>query len=144
MGISIDRTDFSPHDYVRFRDRLEADLAALAQLLAQPGFGLGPRTIGTELEVHLIDEHARPKPCNEEVMRRLGDPQVTVEINRFNLEFNAAPALLRGRPFADMRSQLEQAIARLGLCGARKPGTRGGDRNPAHAAAHGPGPARHQ
>ena len=34
MGISIDRTDFSPHDYVRFRDRLEADLAALAHLLA--------------------------------------------------------------------------------------------------------------
>lgn len=114
MGISIDRTDFSPHDYVRFRDRLEADLAALARLVSQPSFGIGPRTIGTELEVHLVDEHGRPKPCNEQVMDCLDDPQITVEINRFNLEFNSAPALLRGRPFADMRSQLEQAIARLG------------------------------
>ncbi len=113
MGIAIDRTDFSPHDYARFHARLEADLAALAHLLSQPGFGLGPRTVGTELEVHLVDAHARPKACNEEVMARLADPQVTVEINRFNLEFNALPHLLLGRPFAAMRAQLEQALARL-------------------------------
>jgi len=114
MGVSIDRTDFSPHDYARFQDRLEADLAALARLLARRDFGRGPRSIGTELEVNLIDEDARPKACNEEIIARLSDPQVTVELNRFNLEFNAAPAPLAGRPFADMRAQLEQALARLG------------------------------
>ncbi|MFT3921347.1 MAG: glutamate--cysteine ligase [Myxococcales bacterium] len=113
MGISIDRTDFSPHDYVRFRDRLAADLGALAQVLSRRDFGLGPLSVGTELEVNLIDDAGQPKACNEEVLARLADPQVTVEINRFNLEFNAQPALLRGRPFADMRSQLERAVARL-------------------------------
>jgi gamma-glutamyl:cysteine ligase YbdK (ATP-grasp superfamily) len=113
MGIPIERTEFLPDEYVRFRGRLEADLSALSKLLEKPSFGQGEPSVGTELEVHLIGDGARPIPCNEAVLAQLDDPQFTLEINRFNLEFNATPAPLAGRPFLDMRIQMEQALDRI-------------------------------
>ena len=36
----------------------------------------------------------------------MADPRVTVELNRFNLELNASPVLLAGRPFAALGGEL--------------------------------------
>ena len=36
----------------------------------------------------------------------MADPRVTVELDRFNLELNASPALLAGRPFAALGGEL--------------------------------------
>ena len=62
MGSGIDQETFNEVDYVRFGQRLTQCLAALGQLLARPGFGVGPVTLGAELELFLVDDAARPRP----------------------------------------------------------------------------------
>jgi len=55
MGRDIDRETFDESDFVLFRERLEACLAVLEEVLKRPGFGTGPATIGAELELVLVD-----------------------------------------------------------------------------------------
>jgi hypothetical protein len=62
MGLTIDRERFDPADYRRFEQRPEECLAALERLLERPGFGIGPRTVGAELELFLVDP--RRGPCH--------------------------------------------------------------------------------
>ena len=50
MGTEIISETFGEHDYARFRERLERCLSDLGELLGRPGFGVGPVTIGAELE----------------------------------------------------------------------------------------------
>ncbi len=113
MGTDIDQEEFGEHDYLRFRERLEQCLSALGQLLERPGFGAGPATIGAELELFLVDGAARPLPHNRAIRAAAADPRVTVELNRFNLELNASPALLAGRPFAALGGELNVLLDRV-------------------------------
>ena len=64
MGTDIDQEEFGERDYPRFAERLEECLSALGQLLERPGFGVGPATIGAELELFLINGASRPLPHN--------------------------------------------------------------------------------
>ena len=98
MGTDIDKEEFDERDYARFAERLEGCLTVLGRLLDRPGFGAGPATVGAELELFLIDSAARTLPHNQAIRAAVADPRVTVELNRFNLELNATPALLAGRP----------------------------------------------
>jgi hypothetical protein len=113
MGKGIDHIEFDERDYPRFQERLEECLSALARLLERPGFGAGPATIGAELEVFLVDGAARPLPCNQAVRAAMGDPRVTVELNRCNLELNASPAPLAGHPFAALGHELDLLLGRV-------------------------------
>ena len=61
MGNTDEEEEFGEPDYARFRGRLEESLAALGQLLEQPGLGTGPVTMGTEAELFLVDGSARPR-----------------------------------------------------------------------------------
>lgn len=123
MGIDIDRDQFDDADYAAFSPQLERGLDALHELLRRPGFGLGPATFGAELEFSLIDAEARPNPVARDVLSRALDPHVALEIDRFNLEYNAEPVALAGRPFSRMGAQLEQALGSLeraaNICDAR-------------------------
>jgi len=111
MGIEILRAAFDERDHARFAERLRASLAALEQLLARDRFGLGPTTIGAELELALIDEAARPAMVNTAVLAETSDPRLALELDRFNLEINADPTPLAGRPFAALAASLESALA---------------------------------
>ena len=97
MGIEIDRERFDDADYPRFSERLERCLEALARLLERPGFGVGPRTIGAELELFLVDDDGRPLAKNQAILSDVGDPRLTLELDRFNLEVNPSPSSLAGR-----------------------------------------------
>ena len=123
MGLEIDRERFDEADYQHFGERLRSEIAVLRALLARPGFGVGPTTIGAELEVHLVDAAGRPAPFNREVLAQSIDPRVTLELNRFNLEINTRPVPLDADPFAQLAAQLEDALAAVrsaaGRCGAR-------------------------
>ncbi len=112
MGSDIAKEEFDERDYPRFRERLEECLAALAHLLDLPGFGVGPATIGAELELFLIDHAARALPRNQAVRAATADSRVTVELDRFNLELNASPIPLAGRPFAALGDELNLLRAR--------------------------------
>ena len=110
MGIEIDRERFDDADYARFTERLEHCLEALAQLLDRPGFGVGPRTIGAELELFLIDDQGHPLAKNQAILEDAGDPRLTLELDRFNLEVNPSPSSLEGRPLSSLGHQLEGAL----------------------------------
>src|SRR5216110_509719 len=114
MGTEIIRERFGERDYVRFRERLERCLADLGELLARPGFGTGPATIGAGLERGLVDDAARPLPRNQEVRDLAGDPRITLELNRYNLELNASPVPLAGRPFTALAGELGPLLDRAG------------------------------
>ncbi|MFY0564581.1 glutamate-cysteine ligase family protein [Archangium lansingense] len=113
MGLQIQRETFEPEEYEHFSQRLADSLEALRQVLARPGFGVGPRTIGAELEMFLVDAAGYPLPVNRQVLGQTMDPRVTVEIDRFNLECNLRPGPLAGRPFTAMREEFESALAEV-------------------------------
>lgn len=106
LGTQVRREAFSDDDYARFRDRLEECLSELGSLLERPGFGAGPTTVGAELEMFLIDGAARPLPLNQAVRSAAADRRITLELNRYNLELNATPTTLAGRPFTALGNEL--------------------------------------
>jgi gamma-glutamyl:cysteine ligase YbdK (ATP-grasp superfamily) len=128
MGTGIDREAFDEVDYVGFQRRLTQCLATLGRLLERPGFGVGPVTLGAELELFLVDDDARPLPRNQAVRAATADPRVSLELDRFNLELNATPTLLAGHPFTALGAELRLLLdlvadaarrhgGRLGLVG---------------------------
>ena len=106
MGTEIAQEEFGERDYLRFAERLGECLCELGQLLERPAFGVGPATVGAELELFLVDGAGRPLLRNQAVRAAAADPRVTVELNQFNLELNASPAPLAGRPFAALGGEL--------------------------------------
>jgi len=106
VGTDIDQEDFDERDYARFAERLEECLSTLGQLLGRAGFGTGPASVGAELELFLVDGIGRPLPRNQAIRAAAADPRVSVELDRFNLELNASPVPLAGRPFAALGGEL--------------------------------------
>ena len=113
MGIEIDNTAFGDADYVAFSERLEANLQALDALLASPGFGRGPASIGAELEMYVVDAGGNPLPANSEIVAAAADSQLTLELNRYNLEYNLSPYRLDRRPFAATEREILDRLAHL-------------------------------
>jgi gamma-glutamyl:cysteine ligase YbdK (ATP-grasp superfamily) len=113
MGHELDVERFSEADYARFAGRLRACLDALDVMLARPGFGEGPMSVGAELEFFLVDGRGRPLPLNREVLARAPDPRLSPEIDRFNVECNAHPVPLAGRPFSALEGEIATARANL-------------------------------
>jgi gamma-glutamyl:cysteine ligase YbdK (ATP-grasp superfamily) len=113
MGLQIQTETFEDVEYERFSQRLVENLEALRGVLSRPGFGVGPASIGAELEMFLVDAAGRPLPINQQVLHQTEDPRVTVEISRFNLECNLAPGPLAGRPFSAMREEFRGALAEV-------------------------------
>jgi hypothetical protein len=110
MGIEIDREQFDEADYTGFAARLEQCLQALGEMLARPGFGAGPTTIGAELELFLVDEQGRPLPKNQAILEKVNDPRLTLELDRFNLEVNPSPSSLAGRSFSALGQELDGVL----------------------------------
>ncbi len=113
MSIAITRDTFSDDDYRRFGERLTAQVAHLARLCDQPGFGAGPASLGAELELPLVGADWKPRPCNRAVLADLADPRATVEIARFNLELNLSPVPAAGRPFSALGDEIRELLQRL-------------------------------
>ncbi|WP_415901996.1 glutamate-cysteine ligase family protein [Neptuniibacter sp. QD29_5] len=110
MGQEISSHKFSEQAYSQFRTRLMENLDGLKSMLHRPGFGCGPSSIGAELELYLVDQHARPLSLNREVIDRSGHKQLALELNRFNLEYNLKPVAAAGKPFSQMEQEMVSAI----------------------------------
>jgi hypothetical protein len=122
MGVAIDTDRFEERDYETFRHKLAANLVALSSLLSRPGFGLGPMTIGAELELDLVDGDGEPWLASREILSTLSRDAFTFEMNRFNLECNAAPCPLVGRPFTALARDLAARVAEVDLAARRRGG----------------------
>jgi gamma-glutamyl:cysteine ligase YbdK (ATP-grasp superfamily) len=119
MGVDIDRDEFSEAEFARFAERLTESLTALRSVVARPGFGAGPATIGAELELCLVDGNGLALPLNDSVAAAVAHPCLTLETDRFNLECNTEPVALAGRPFSALRTGLESVLAAVGAGAAR-------------------------
>ncbi|GLW10884.1 hypothetical protein Misp01_60120 [Microtetraspora sp. NBRC 13810] len=110
MGQKVEKERFEEAEYARFTERLESSLTALRELLARPGFGAGPASIGAELELFLVTAEGRPMPRNLEVRDHADDERVVLELGRFNLECNLTPVPLAGRPFSALAEETREAM----------------------------------
>lgn len=113
MGLAIEKDHFSDDEYRKFAARLQENLLALKVLTGRPGFGNGPTTLGAELELSIVDEDGQALPVNREALLESHDPQMQLELDRFNLEYNLEPIASSGTPFRTLQAQLERAIKAL-------------------------------
>lgn len=120
MGISIDKEEFSDADHALFAERLQQSLVVLEDLLSRPGFGDGPKTLGAEMELSIVDQDGSAYPINRSVLAGNLDASFQLELDRFNLEYNTSPVSLAGTPFSQMEAELTQALHTLNqLAGAQ-------------------------
>lgn len=113
MGVEINQTSFSAADYTAYRRRLEENLAALQQQLARPDFGSAPASIGAELEMYIVDAQGMPLYANREIRAEADEPQLTLELNRYNLEYNLSPYNVTASPFMATEQEILAGLARV-------------------------------
>ncbi len=119
MGLEVEQLDFSREEVCRYGDRLEENLAVLETLLARPGFGAGPGSFGAELEMYIVDRQGYPLAVNREVLEAAAEPTLTLELNRYNLEFNLPHSGLDAQPFLRAEQQIRAMLAHLEPVAAR-------------------------
>ena len=113
MGSSIKHSNFSDEDYAEFSRRLQNNLKTLAKLLEQPGFGVGSHSLGAELELSLINSDFQASWTNQQLIDLANDPQLTLELNRYNLEYNLAPLMASGSPFSTITQAITEKLTQL-------------------------------
>ena len=113
MGLAIDRSSFTEEEYAYAGARLRENLLALEMLLQRPEFGIGEPSLGAELEMSVVGPNAEALPVNTDILADSNDPNLQLELDRFNLEYNLSPVMAKGRPFAAMQAQLTAALDEL-------------------------------
>jgi gamma-glutamyl:cysteine ligase YbdK (ATP-grasp superfamily) len=113
MAQAVTQDSFSEEETARFSARLGTQLQQLRDVVARPGFGVGPTTLGAELELSIIDPFGAPCAVNRAILAAVDDPHLTFEIDRFNLEYNLTPVPARGRPFSAMQTEMERALTAI-------------------------------
>jgi gamma-glutamyl:cysteine ligase YbdK (ATP-grasp superfamily) len=122
MGKPIKKTNFGLRDTKAFERKLHHCLKALELVLERPGFGCGNASIGAELELYLLDAEEQPLSHNVDILRQSGDPQLTLELNRYNLEYNLSPVPVLGSPFSSLEQQMLNVLKRLQVLMAKSGG----------------------
>lgn len=113
MGESVYKDEFSPEEYGEFSIRLEQQLTKLRELLNTESFNRETYSLGAELEIYLVNDHFLPAAVNEELLQMANHPQLTPELNRYNLEFNLSPVAAAGNPFEKMEKELRDFLETL-------------------------------
>lgn len=106
MGRTIEDRHFLRRDYIQFEACLRDQLEQFRSIISRPGFGLGTRSIGAELELYLVDQFQRPLSQNQEILKALPNNGLALEINRYNLELNLDPVNAEGSPFEALEKQI--------------------------------------
>jgi CBS domain-containing protein len=95
-----------------FAKALIDDVAALEEMLGRGLFETGVRRIGAEQEMFLVDRAMSPAPIATELLARAGDPRLTTELARFNLEANLTPQTWGGSCLRALERELHEVVAR--------------------------------
>ncbi len=109
--------DFSSGDSLAFRQQLEINLKQLHQLFEQPprdaGFDAAAASIGSELEMYIVDHAGKPLPINQQVVSAAADSALTLELNRYNLEYNLSPYSLNSNAFSATEQEILEKVQNL-------------------------------
>lgn len=95
MGQEITKRHFSKKDFIRFQENLELETQLVAGWFQQKKFYSHQLQAGYELEACLIDQHARPYPCNQSFLKLANSPLLTSELAQFNVELNSEPVAIQ-------------------------------------------------
>lgn len=107
MSMQIFQESFTEQDYNKYQVRLREQLDVLADIVQSPGFGGDVISFGAELEVYVVDEHGKVNPINREILVHTGDPRISLELNKFNLEYNLSPVATSGKPFTSIKAEID-------------------------------------
>jgi gamma-glutamyl:cysteine ligase YbdK (ATP-grasp superfamily) len=116
MGIEITQSQFDDDAYLSFQCKLNDNLSALDHLLKQPEFGqagANSAVLGAELEMYIIDAQGAPLCINHALLEAAQDPQLTLEINQYNLEYNHTPFSVEQQPFAATEQEILAQLDKL-------------------------------
>jgi gamma-glutamyl:cysteine ligase YbdK (ATP-grasp superfamily) len=113
MGQFFEKDSFSLADHDEFRKRLHEQIETLKPLLKQPQFSNTDVSLGAELEMYIVDKECMPAPCNTQLMSMMNHPLLTLELNKFNLEFNLSPVSAKGSPFSAMTNEITPFLHNL-------------------------------
>ena len=110
MGLQIEKEEFTSAEYTRFNERLAEQLKLLKCLSDKPDFGGDIYSFGAELELYIIDDNLNVLPINKQLLAEIGDPRITLELNKFNLEMNLSPVAASGQPFSSIEQEMLELL----------------------------------
>lgn len=116
MGIDIQKGEFTQSDYQQFQQALLSNLEEFSTLLKQPNFGRAASSslaIGAELEMYIVDVNGQPLCINQDILDNAQDPQLTLELNKYNLEYNLTPYAITQQAFAATELEILQQLRKL-------------------------------
>lgn len=107
MGMPIGSNQFPSEAAQQFDVRLRCCLAQFSDWLRRFQHPIDETmSIGAETELHLVDAAARPAPLYEQLAARANHLRLVPELARYNVELNATPIPIKGRPFAHIEAEL--------------------------------------
>jgi CBS domain-containing protein len=112
MGQHEVEQQFDSEKLQLFMSALLDDLRALDYMIEHERIESGVHRVGAEQEMFLVDHNMRPAPIATEVLNSMGEPRLTTEIARFNLEANLTPRFIAGDCFARMEHELNELISK--------------------------------
>ena len=113
MGEAVYKDSFTAAEYREFSVRLENQLNILRDLIHTKSFTRHEPSIGAELEMYLVDKDYLPAAVNEELLELARHPQLTPELNQYNLEFNLTPVAAAGDSFSAIEKELRDFLDML-------------------------------
>lgn len=113
MGQDISRSTFTAQEHRQFEHKLHDNLAALKQILQRPDFGNNQPCLGAELELYILDAQGLPLGINQALLKEADDPSLTLELNRYNLEYNLPVQMLAGSPFSGLETLITDKLAHV-------------------------------
>jgi len=116
MGDEIDKGDFEPEDFARFKEHLAEETELIHELFDTDAFSQRGEVAGFELEVWLVDQNCQPVAANKEYLAALNNPLVVPELSAFNIELNGSPTRLAGRTFSRLRDELSATWRDCNAC----------------------------
>jgi CBS domain-containing protein/gamma-glutamylcysteine synthetase len=112
MGDPDVSTSTDPQRQRVFVKALLDDVNALEQMLERDDvWDVGVRRIGAEQEMFLVDAGMGPAPIATELLERIGDPRLTTELARFNLEANLTPLVFGGGCLSELHREIDEVLA---------------------------------
>ncbi len=115
MGTQEISTGVDGHEHRAQMAALLRDLEALDHMIEGGLIEDGLGRVGAEQEIVLLDGAWRPAPRALEILAEirghLGDPRITNEVARFNLEVNVAPIAVGPGVLESLERELEECLA---------------------------------
>lgn len=102
-------------DHHSFHHQILEDVDVLERMIQGGAFKSKIPKIGAEQELCLVDDFGNIANINQQLIKEMGDPSITTELAKFNLEINLEPKISKGEVFSDMELELISYLESVNL-----------------------------